>query len=56
MAVIATGYAADMRFSEWTLTGTKPSGQRVEVRGTDHLEFRDGKVVRRNSYWKIVGE
>ena len=36
------------------LTGTTPSGARVEVRGTDHLEFRDGQIVRKDSYWKIV--
>ncbi len=40
--------------SEWTLTGTTPAGQHVEVRGTDHLEFREGKIVRKDSYWKIV--
>jgi len=40
--------------SEWTLTGTVPDGKRVEVRGCDHFEFRDGKVVRKDSYWKIV--
>jgi len=44
----------NMGFSEWTLTGTTPSGERVEVCGTDHLEFRDGRIVRKNSYWKIV--
>jgi steroid delta-isomerase-like uncharacterized protein len=46
----------NMGFSEWTLSGTTPSGQRVEVRGTDHLEFREGKIVRKDSYWKIVEE
>ena len=44
----------NMGVSEWTLTGTTPSGVRLEVRGCDHLEFRDGKVVRKDSYWKIV--
>ena len=44
----------DHGFSEWTLTGTTPSGDRIEVRGTDHLEFRDGKIIRKDSYWKIV--
>jgi ketosteroid isomerase-like protein len=46
--------SGNMGFSEWTLTGTTPSGDRVEVRGTDHLEFRDGKIIRKDSYWKIV--
>jgi len=46
--------SGNMGFSEWTLTGTTPSGARVEVRGTDHLEFRDGKIIRKDSYWKII--
>ena len=45
----------NMGFSEWTLTGTSLSGERVEVCGTDHLEFNDeGKIIRKNSFWKIV--
>ena len=45
----------NMGFSEWTLTGTTPSGERVEVCGTDHLEFNDeGKIIRKNSFWKII--
>ena len=40
--------------SEWLLTGTRPDGTRVEVRGVDLLEFEDGKIIRKDSYWKIV--
>jgi len=40
--------------SEWTLTGTTTSGVSVKVRGCDLWEFRNGKVTRKNSYWKIV--
>jgi ketosteroid isomerase-like protein len=40
--------------SEWLLTGTTPAGVRVEVRGCDLWEFRDGLVVTKDSYWKIV--
>ena len=40
--------------SEWTLTGTTTTGVRVEVRGCDHWEFRNGKIIRKDSYWKIV--
>ncbi len=40
--------------SEWLLTGTTPEGQQVRVRGCDHLEFRRGKIVRKDSYWKLV--
>jgi len=40
--------------SEWTITGTTPAGVRVEARGCDHFQFRDGKIVKKDSYWKIV--
>ena len=40
--------------SEWTLTGTTVSGVKLKVRGCDLWEFRDGKVTRKDSYWKIV--
>jgi len=40
--------------SEWTLTGTRESGERIEVRGADLLEFRDGKITRKDSFWKIL--
>lgn len=41
--------------SEWTLTGTTISGIKLKVRGCDHWEFQNGKVTRKDSYWKIVG-
>jgi ketosteroid isomerase-like protein len=44
----------DFGVSEWTLTGTRPGGGRVEVRGCDHYTFRDGKIARKDSFWKIV--
>ena len=44
----------NMGVSEWTLTGTTTFGVRLKVRGCDHWEFRDGKVIRKDSYWKIV--
>jgi ketosteroid isomerase-like protein len=40
--------------SEWTLTGTTTSGQQLNVRGCDHWTFRDGKIFKKDSYWKIV--
>jgi ketosteroid isomerase-like protein len=41
--------------SEWTLTGTSAvSGKRLAVRGVDLLEFVDGKITRKDSFWKIV--
>ena len=44
----------DCGVSEWTLTGTSVSGQQIEVRGVDLLEFADGKITRKDSFWKIL--
>lgn len=46
--------SGNMLVSEWLLTGTRPDGTQVKVRGCDHYEFRHGKVVRKDAYWKIV--
>ena len=40
--------------SRWLLTGTTPSGEKICVRGCDFYTFKDGKVQRKDSYWKIV--
>ena len=40
--------------SEWTLSGTTTTGMKLKVRGCDLWEFRNGKISRKNSYWKIV--
>ena len=45
---------SDFGVSEWTLTGTSVSGQHIEVRGVDLLEFAQGKVTRKDSFWKIL--
>lgn len=44
----------DLGVSEWTLTGTTRTGTRIEVRGVDLLEFADGRIMRKDSFWKIV--
>lgn len=44
----------DFGVSEWTLTGTSTAGTRIEVRGVDLLEFADGKITRKDSFWKIL--
>jgi ketosteroid isomerase-like protein len=44
----------DFGVSEWTLTGTSVSGKRIEVRGVDLLEFAKGKIIRKDSFWKIL--
>jgi len=32
--------------SRWTLTGTMRDEKKINVRGCDLLEFRDGKIIR----------
>ena len=53
-------YEGDMHFvsgnigvSQWTLRGTSRGGERIEVRGCDFYTFRNGKIVKKDSYWKI---
>jgi ketosteroid isomerase-like protein len=43
----------DRGASEWTLSGTTTAGVRLEIRGCDLWTFRDGRVVKKDSYWKI---
>jgi len=43
----------DRGASEWTLSGTTTDGQRIEVRGCDLWTFRDGKIAKKDSFWKI---
>lgn len=40
--------------SEWTLSGTTTWGVNLKVRGCDLWEFQNGKVTRKNSFWKNV--
>ena len=46
--------SGDNGVSEWTLTGTTLAGVKIKVRGCDLWEFRNGKIIRKDSYWKIV--
>ena len=43
----------DRGASAWTLSGTTTDGERIEVRGCDLWTFRDGKVLKKDSFWKI---
>ena len=40
--------------SEWTCVATTPKGHRMEVRGCDLFTFRDGRVLRKDTYFKQV--
>jgi ketosteroid isomerase-like protein len=44
----------DRGVSEWTIRGTQHTGERIEVRGCDLFEFTDGRISRKDSFWKIV--
>jgi steroid delta-isomerase-like uncharacterized protein len=42
----------DRGVSEWTFTGTRTDGTRVEVNGCDIFTFRGGRIALKNSYRK----
>ena len=44
--------AGDRGVSEWTFTGTRKDGTKVEVTGCDIFTFKDGKIAVKNSYRK----
>ena len=44
--------AGDRGVSEWTFTGTRADGTRVEVNGCDVFTFRGGKIALKNAYRK----
>ena len=46
--------SGDRGVSEWTIRGTQATGDPIEVRGCDLFEFADGKISRKDSYWKIL--
>ena len=39
-------------FSQWTFSGTREDGKRLEVTGCDLFTFREGKIAVKNSYRK----
>jgi steroid delta-isomerase-like uncharacterized protein len=45
---------AETGMTKWTLTGTGREGRKTRVNGCDFYTFRNGKVTRKDSYWKIV--
>jgi steroid delta-isomerase-like uncharacterized protein len=44
--------SGDRGVSEWTFTGSRRDGTRVEVNGCDLFTFRHGKIAVKNSYRK----
>ena len=45
--------SGNMGISQWTIRGTSTKGERIEVHGCDFYTFRDGKIIKKDSYWKI---
>jgi ketosteroid isomerase-like protein len=45
--------SGDRGASEWTLSGTTTDGVALHLRGCDLWAFRDGKIVKKDSFWKI---
>jgi ketosteroid isomerase-like protein len=44
--------SGDKAVSEWTFTGTKQDGSKIEVTGCDLFTFRGGKIAIKNSFRK----
>lgn len=44
--------AGDRAVSEWTFTGTRQDGKRVEVRGCDVFTLRQGRIAIKDSFRK----
>ena len=43
--------------SRWLLTGTSTTGEKLRVRGCDLWDLtQEGRIQRKDSYWKIVGQ
>jgi taurine dehydrogenase small subunit len=46
----------DRAASEWVVRGTnRQTGEKLELLGCDLWTFRDGKVVKKDTYWKYIG-
>jgi taurine dehydrogenase small subunit len=44
----------DKGLSEWTVQGSSATGERIDWLGCDLWEFRDGKVTKKDTYWKLI--
>lgn len=47
-----TWISGDKAVSEWRVRGTAPDGSIIDTLGCDLWEFRDGKVARKDTYYK----
>lgn len=44
----------DRGASEWRLTRTTTEGERLDLHGCDLWTFRGNRVVKKDSFWKLV--
>jgi len=40
--------------SEWVVRGSLPDGGKIDLLGCDLWAFRDGQVVKKDTYWKTI--
>jgi ketosteroid isomerase-like protein len=53
-AVIHHFVEGDLVCSEWRVTGTPKAGGRIDWLGIDVWELKDGRIARKDTYWKQV--
>jgi ketosteroid isomerase-like protein len=46
--------AGNRAVSVWMVTGTSADGEILNYQGCDIYEFRGGKILNKDTYWKIV--
>jgi ketosteroid isomerase-like protein len=46
--------AGERAVSVWTVRGTGADGEELNYEGCDLYTFRDGKIIKKNTFWKIV--
>jgi ketosteroid isomerase-like protein len=46
--------AGDRALSVWTVTGKGADGEALNYQGCDIYTFRDGKILAKDTYWKLV--
>ena len=54
MEMTAIGSQVKGDAQKWTLTGTRSTEEKVNVRGCDLFEFRNGKISKKDWFWKII--
>jgi len=50
----AVWFSGDRATSEWVVTATLPSGDKLELAGCDLYEFRGRQIIKKDTYWKAI--